>query len=144
MWILDTNVISEMRVSKPNAGVLSFIEQYDGKFYTTSINIAEISAGIVKLADSEQSRVLETWLNNSVRPWFSDRVLNVSEECLLRWLVIGKEVQKSKGPTPPADLLIAAVAIQAGMKIVTRDITPFVACGVPTLNPWTGERFNGA
>ena len=144
MWILDTNVISETRVSKPNAGVLSFIEQYDGKFYTTSINIAEISAGIVKLADSEQSRVLETWLNNSVRPWFSDRVLNVSEECLLRWLVIGKEVQKSKGPTPPADLLIAAVAIQAGMKIVTRDITPFVACGVPTLNPWTGERFNGA
>jgi toxin FitB len=144
MWILDTNVISETRLTVPNPDVIAFIESQHQRFYTTEVNIAEIGFGVLKFQGTAQGKSLENWLTSTVRPWFKGNILGVTEACLTKWLQIGRDVQKKRGPTPSADLLIAAIALDAEFKVATRDVAPFIASGVPTFNPWTGERFNGA
>lgn len=132
-------------MTRPADRVMEWIAQQPPRsLYTTEVNIAEIRAGISVLNEKKQSTLLADWLESRVRPWFSNRVLSTTEDVLELWLRVGKEVQRNHGPTPPADLLIAAIAMHSRMIAVTRDVAPFVAAGAKTLNPFTGERFNGA
>ena len=62
----------------------------------------------------------------------------------MRWHKLRLLVQANRDSNPPVDVLIAAIALENGAFIVTRDVDGFIPTGVPTLNPWTGERFNGA
>ena len=144
-WLLDTNVISETRRPRPSPAVQSWIESLDiEQVCTASIVIAELRYGTLTSRDELQRLEISIWIDQLIRPWFGDRIYPVDESALLNWVVDARRLQQAREPAPPVDLLIAAVAKTSALGVATRDVKPFVSTGVPVLNPWTGERFNGA
>jgi toxin FitB len=145
MWILDTSVISETRKPRPNLAVQHWIlSARSSELYTTVVNIAEIRFGIAMQQAQDRRQILQDWLDQKIRPWFGGRICHADEQSLLKWRVIPRAAIAKKQPAPSGDLLVAAIAMSNSMAVVTRDTAPFVVCGVPVLNPFTGERFNGA
>ena len=144
-WLLDTNVISEMRRPRPSPSVISWIENLTlADICTSAVNIAELRYGAGVVADGLLQLEISSWIENSVRPWLTGRIYGVDENTLMRWRYLSRRLASKREPTPPVDLLIAAVAQENSLSIATRDTNPFIGTGVPVLNPWTGERFNGA
>lgn len=144
-WIADTNVISETKRSQPDANVMRWFEEVPvERLFTTIVNFAELRYGVLSQPAVERAQELGLWLERTVRPLFKDRVLGVEEDVVLSWRTISREAQKQRRPAPPGDLLVAAIALVNHCGVATRDVEPFAGAGVPTLNPWTGERFNGA
>lgn len=144
-WLVDTNVISETKKRQPSENVIEWIRGRQlSQLFTSKMNLAELAYGANKVSDILKRRDLEHWIETIVRPWFAGRMFEIDENILLRWRIITRERELAREPSPGVDLLIAAVAQEHQLGIVTRDTAPFVACGLPVLNPWTGERFNGA
>jgi toxin FitB len=144
-YLLDTNVISELRKSGRSAEVMAWIGKQEVlQLFTSDVTMAELCYGAELVDDLVKRKELKEWIAEIVRPWMNDRVLKVSEDVLVRWRILSRYMTKVHSYSPEADLLIAAVAFERDLVVVTRDQNPFVMCGVPTLNPFTGERFNGA
>ncbi len=144
-WLIDTNVISETKRRRPSENVLEWIRSSQlSQLFTSKMNLAELAYGASTVSDILKRRDLEHWIETIVRPWFAGRIFEIDENILLRWRIITRDRELAREPSPGVDLLIAAVAQEHQLGIVTRDTVPFVACGLPVLNPWTGERFNGA
>lgn len=144
-WILDTNVLSELRRKRPDAAVEKWMKSEGLEaLHTTAVNIAELHVGISSQPSQVDSRRLAAWLEESIRPLFHGRILDVTEDALFAWRVLSRDIERRQRLAPAVDLLIAAVAMSGGMGVATRDTKPFVGTGVQVLNPWTGERFNGA
>ena len=144
-YLLDTNVISETRKARKSEAVMSWLgEQRIEDVRTSTVNMAELTYGAAKLDDIIKRRTLENWIAEVVRPWLHGRVAEVSENALLRWRLLIRRAQLAEQRAPEIDLLIAAVALDNNLTIATRDTKPFIGTGVPVLNPFTGERFNGA
>ncbi|MFO1032852.1 MAG: type II toxin-antitoxin system VapC family toxin [Hyphomicrobiales bacterium] len=135
-WIADTNVLSETNKPHPHAAVQAWLDQLPfGSLYTTVVNLAEIRFGISQVADSEKAKRLNHWLAATIRPFFLGRIFGVDEDTVLRWRLISRTAQANRQPTPPGDLLIAAIALQNGCGVATRDVEPFLGTGVATFNP---------
>ena len=144
-WILDTNVLSETRKLKQSKSVVSWIASIEVEaVFTTAVNIAELRYGAIQNTDQLAHLEISNWIEQKIRPWFDSRILDVDETVLVNWRALSRRNQIAKLTAPPVHMLIAAIAFTFGMGVVTRDVAPFVACGIPTLNPWTGESFNGA
>jgi toxin FitB len=144
-WILDTNIVSELRKPRPSRPVLDWLRATGSdNLFLSTITFAEIRYGIEIQHDPDLRARLAIWLDTAVRPMFEGRVVVVNEDVLLDWRLLGKVISKQKRTVPEPDLLLCAVARHYRMKIVSRDIKHIKASGVPVLNPWTGERFNGA
>jgi toxin FitB len=144
-YLLDTNVISETRKSNRSQNVINWLtEQEVLQLYTSEVTMAELTFGAELTEDLTKRHLLKQWIAESIRPWMHGRMLKVTENVLLRWRILSAHMKKVHRFSPETDMLIAAVAAANGLIIVTRDQSPFVLSGVPTFNPWTGERFNGA
>jgi toxin FitB len=144
-WLLDTNLLSEMRKKRVNKGVTDwFATLANEQICTSTMNFAELEYGANIAKDELLQIEIKTWIHTELRPWLGDRIYPVDERVLLRWRVISRHREMKQQSAPPVDLLIAAVAQENGLQVATRDTKPFIAAGVPTLNPFTGERFNGA
>jgi hypothetical protein len=139
-WLLHTNVISELRKPRCDAAVMAWSEaQAPELLYLSRITIAEIRFGIERHANETFRTKLEAWLENELRPWFGERILDVDEEVILLWR---RMVQRGKaiGHTfSQPDLVIAATAAVGGLAVATRNVADFALAGMPVLNPWTGE-----
>jgi toxin FitB len=136
-WLLDTNVLSELRKSRPEPKVLAFVaaQTLDSLFVST-VSLAEIRFGIERLADVHRRAELQLWLAQQVRPMFEQRVLPVSEEVMFTWRLLVEAGRKSGHTFSQPDLIIAATAVQHGLTVVTRDVDDFAKAGVALLNPW--------
>jgi toxin FitB len=144
-WLLDTNIISETRQNRQSPHIVNWLADIPSKqLFTSVMNIAELAYGATKLDNLARRQEIEIWIKEVVRPLFNNRIFGVDENVLVRWRTVTRQSNISGKPSPAADLLIAAVALENNLFVATRDTAPFVACGVPTLNPFTGERFNGA
>lgn len=144
-WLLDTNIISEIRKPRPSKLVLDWMRKTGSvNLFLSEISLAEIRFGIEMQNDPDMRARLTIWLDTSVRPSFEGRVVKVNEDVLLQWRLLGKTLSKQKRTVPEPDLLVCAVARHYRLKIASRDEGHMKASGVPILNPWTGERFNGA
>lgn len=144
-WLADTNVLSELRKKSPSKTVIRWIKSLDGEdIFTSTLSIVELRYGAHAAATAELRLEISLWIDSRIRPMFDGRILDVSESVLFRWRMMSRTLQVAREPAPPFDLMIAAVAIENDMGVATRDTRPFVPTGVPVLNPWTGERFNGA
>ncbi len=138
-WLLDTNVISELRRPRPNPHVVAFVAaQPEDQLFLSEVTLAEIRFGIEQLSDPERRAALSAWLNTTLRPLFVRRILPLTEDVILRWRLM-VEAGRRRGHTfGQPDLFIAATAAEAGLTVVTRDTIDFEAAGVPVFNPWTG------
>lgn len=136
-WLLDTNVISELRRPKPDPNVVAFVaRQPEDRLFLSEITFAEIRFGIEQLADPERRAALNTWLNTTLRPLFARRTLPVTEDVILRWRLMVEAGRRRGHSFGQPDLFIAATAAEAGLTVVTRDTTHFEAAGVPVFDPW--------
>ena len=137
-WLLDTNVISELRKSNCDPRVKTWSDSQDPtSFHLSMVTIAEIRYGIERLpaADSSRRR-LEAWLTDELRPWFSDRLLDVNEDVLVIWRRLVEQGKEMRHTFPQPDLFIAATAILHDLCVVTRNTGDFLRTGVSLLNPW--------
>jgi toxin FitB len=122
-WLLDTNILSEIRRPKPEPGVLSFIAVCPlDELYISTVTLAELRFGIERLDASERRDELNRWLTHTVRPMFNQRVLPVTEDILFRWRVLMEEGRKTGHSYSQPDLIIAATALHHGFTVVTRSI----------------------
>jgi predicted nucleic acid-binding protein len=136
-WLLDTNILSELRRMKPQAKVVSFVAaQSLDRLYVSTVTFAEIRFGIERVDDPARRAELGDWLTHKVRPMFDGRVLPVSEEVILKWRLLVEEGRKARHTYSQPDLFIAATALHHGLTVVTRDISEFERARVPVVDPW--------
>ncbi|AGA32621.1 VapC toxin protein [Thioalkalivibrio nitratireducens DSM 14787] len=137
MFLLDTNVVSELRkvrAGKADSCVAAWADNVDAAdLYLSAITIQEIEVGILlaERRDAAQGAVLRAWFSGHVLPAFDGRVLPVDITVALR--SAGLHVPD---PHPIRDGLIAATALVHGMQVVTRNTADFEPMGVRMLNPW--------
>jgi len=137
MFLLDTNVISELRKAgdgKADAHVTAWLSREDAaSFYISAITLMELEIGILRVErrDAAQGAMLRTWLDSRVLPEFSDRTLPIDATTALRCARL-----HVPDPRSERDALIAATAIVHGMTLVTRNVADFEATGAEILNPW--------
>lgn len=137
-WLLDTNVLSELRRPKPEPNVLAFVAaQPLDRLYVSSITFAEIRFGIEIVIDASLRAQLNEWLTNRIRPMFEGRTLAVSEDIMFKWRLLVEEGRKVRHTFSQPDLIIAATALHHGLTIVTRNTSDFIRTRAPVLNPWT-------
>lgn len=136
-WLLDTNVISELRRRRPDPKVVGFVqEQSIERLFVSTVTLAEIRFGIELLGDASRRSELNAWLANTVRPMFERRTLEVSEDVVLEWRLLMEEGRKSGHTYTQPDLVIAATARRYALRVVTRDPTHYRKASVPVFNPW--------
>ena len=140
-WLLDTNVISELRKQRCDARVKSWSERHPpGSFFLSRITLAEIRFGIEEIADQSAFRgELESWLAGTLRPWFANRILEIDEDVILTWRRMIKIGRGQNYTFSQPDLFIAATAAVHDLCVVTRNLDDFLAAKVPVLNPWTDD-----
>ena len=136
-WLLDTNVLSELRRPRPNAKVVAFVAaQPLDRLYVSVVTFAEIRFGIELVADPSRRAELHDWLTLKVRPLFTQRTLPVSEDVMLKWRLLVEEGRKTRYTFSQPDLIIAATALLHGLTVVTRDTGDFEKARAPVINPW--------
>ena len=137
-WLLDTNVLSELRRPQPDSQVIAFVAaQPAPRLYVSTVTFAEIRFGIEAIRDPERRTQLNTWLAHTLRPLFQGRVVPITEDVLVRWRQV-VEAGRRRGHTySEPDVLIAAAALVEQLVVVSRDVREFVEARVPVLNPWT-------
>ena len=137
MFVLDTNVVSELRKvrsGKADARVANWADNVDAaSLYLSAMTILELEIGVLQMErrDAKQGATLRAWLDKYVLPEFNARVLPVDT-------AVAQRCARLHTPDPLAerDALIAATALVHGMTVVTRNAPDFEATGVPLLNPW--------
>jgi predicted nucleic acid-binding protein len=140
-WLLDTNVISELRRPRPKARVVAFVSaQPLEQLFISTVTIAEIRFGIEMVRDPIRRSELGDWLDNKVRPMFGQRVLAVSEDVMFKWRLLVEEGRKAGHTFSQPDLIIAATALQFGLTVVTRDAADYLRARAPVFNPWKDEK----
>jgi predicted nucleic acid-binding protein len=135
-WLLDTNVISEVRRPKPDQRVVSFISfrPFD-QLYVSTVTLAEIRFGIELLQDPSHRSLLNAWVTNIVRPMFYDRILPITEDVVLRWRLLVESGRKIGRTFSQPDLFIAATALEYGLILATRNTKDFEDLGLNMINP---------
>jgi predicted nucleic acid-binding protein len=137
MFLLDTNVVSELRkakAGKADPNVTAWAASVEvGSLFVSVITILELETGIllVERRDATQGALLRAWLEGHVLPALHNRVLSID-------LSVVQRCARLHVPDPRAerDALIAATALVHGMTVVTRNVSDFAPTGVPILNPW--------
>ncbi len=137
MYLLDTNVVSELRKAKAgraDAGVTAWAGRVPPtSLFLSAITILELERGVllIERRDSGQGAILRAWMRDRVLPAFADRVLAVDTRVALRCAEL-----HIPDPRADRDALIAATALVHGMTVVTRNVSDFAPTRVEVLNPW--------
>ena len=137
-YLLDTNIISELRKPNGNVNVKAFVKDIRNEdLYLSVITIGEIAAGIKKLGDRKKSVELSIWLEKELMDWFEERIITIDIQTMLQW---GDQQFKANRTLPVMDSLIAATAITCGLTLVTRNTKDFVDYeNLLVINPWNSS-----
>ena len=136
-WLLDTNVLSELRRPKPDRKVVAFIAAQPLELlYVSAVTLAEIRFGIEVVADATKRAELNDWLARKVRPMFEQRVLPVTEEIMFKWRLLVEDGRKAGYTFSQPDLIIAATALYHGLTVVTRNVSDYEQVRTRVFNPW--------
>lgn len=136
-WLLDTNILSELRRLKPEPKVVTFVAaQPLDRLYVSAVTLAEIRLGIELVTDANLRAELNDWLTHKVRPMFEQRVLQITEDIMFKWRLLVEDGRKAGHTFSQPDLIIAATGLQHGLTVVSRDTTDYTKGRVPIFNPW--------
>src|SRR5216110_1123769 len=135
MFILDTNVVSELRkAKKTHQNVKKWAQPLSAAgLYISVISVLELEIGIllIERRDQEQGRILRTWMDRHVLPTFSGRILAIDTAVAQRCAML--HVPNSRSDR---DALIAATALVHGLTVATRNVADFEGMGIGVQNPW--------
>ena len=132
-FLIDTNVVSELRKSAPDRNVQSWFDSVGSNaIYLSVLTIGEIRMGVERLRrkDPQQAEVLVAWLDG-LQAAYRDRIVDVDAAIATEWGRINVP-----DPLPVIDGLLAATALSKGWTLVTRNIADVDRCGVRLLNPF--------
>ena len=136
-WLLDTNILSELRRPKPSTKVVSFVASKPlDALFVSIVTFAEIRFGIEGVADPTRRAELNDWLAHKVRPMFEERVLAISEDIMFKWRLLVEDGRKAGHTFSQPDLIIAATALHHGLTVVSRDVSDYERARAPVFNPW--------
>ena len=141
MFVLDTNVVSELRkirLGRADENVAQWADSVDAMaLYLSAITVQELEIGVLlaERRDPTQGAIFRTWFDHHVLPAFSGRILPVDTAVAQRCASL-----HVPDPRPAMDSLIAATALVHGMTVVTRNVADFQSFGVPILNPWVATQ----
>lgn len=137
-WLLDTNVLSELRRPRPEPKVVEFIARQPlERLYVSAVTFAEIRFGIELLDDASRRAALQDWLTHRLRPMFEGRTLPISEDVMFKWRLLVESGRKAGHTFSQPDLIIAATALHHGLTVVTRDRSDYDRTDALVHNPWT-------
>ena len=137
-YLLDTCLISELVAKQPNQKVLDWVDaQMPETLYLSVITIGEIAKGICKLTPSKRKESLTTWLNETLPNRFEHRILTLDVSTMVLWGNLICQLEQNGRPLPAMDSLIAAIALQHSLSLVTRNEKDFAGTGVVIINPWS-------
>ena len=134
MYLLDTNVISELRRPRPHGAVVAWLEGVaDHDLYLSAVTLGELQAGveITREQDREKASQIEAWIDQVAQTW---NVLPLDGRTFRVWA----KLMHRRSDDLLADALIAATAITHHLVVVTRNVRDFAALEVETLNPFEG------
>lgn len=135
MYILDTNVVSELRkAKKADQNVKRWAQPLpSASLYISVISVLELEIGIllIERRDQKQGGVLRAWMDRHVLPTFSGRILPIDTAVVQRCAAL-----HVPDPRSDRDALIAATALVHGLAVATRNVTDFERMGVDVFNPW--------
>ena len=132
MYLLDTNIVSELRKPKPHGGVVAWIAAQDASLlYLSAMTIAELQRGVemTREQDGEKAGQIEAWLEQLM---FTGQVLAMDAAVCREWA----KMMHRRSDTLVEDAFIAATASVHRMVVATRNVRDFRALGVNTLNPF--------
>jgi predicted nucleic acid-binding protein len=133
-YLLDTNVISELKRPKPNQHVVDwFASVTNESLYLSVLTLGEIRKGIGKLPDSQRKQALSSWLEKDIPLWFDSRLLVIDEGVADCW---GKLQAQTNRPLPAIDSLLAATALHHHLCLVTRNVKDFDYPDLTIVNVW--------
>lgn len=137
MYLLDTNLISELRKAgdgRADARVTAWLSEVDAsELFISVITVMELELGIARVQrrDAAQAKRLRVWMDKKVLPEFDQRILPVDAQVARRCAQL-----HVPDPRSERDALIAATALVHAMTVVTRNTADFDGTGVPWVNPW--------
>ena len=137
MFVLDTNVVSELRkagTGKADRNLMAWTRTVDAAdLFISAITVMELELGVLAIErrDAAQGALLRAWLDGQVLPEFSGRTLPIDTAVAQRCARL--HVPDRRGER---DALIAATALAHGMTVVTRNVADFAPTGVAVVNPW--------
>ena len=139
MYLLDTNVISELRKAKAGKAdpkVVAWAEHVPTpSLFLSVITLLELETGVllIERRDPAQGTILRRWLESRVLPAFSGRILAIDAP-------VARRCARLHVPDPRSDrdALIAATALVHDLTVVTRNVADFEPMGVRMINPWVG------
>jgi predicted nucleic acid-binding protein len=117
-WLLDTNILSELRRPKPEPKVVDFIAAQPLEQYVSAVTFAEIRFGIELVADPGRRAGLNDWLAHKVRPMFEERVLPVTEDIMFKSRLLVEDGRRVGHTFSQPDLIIAATALCHGLTVL--------------------------
>ena len=136
-YLIDTNVLSELRRKAPNPGVVAWFEERPATtLYVSVLTLGEIRKGIEALGKSKRKLKLLDWLETELPAFFSGRILPIDEEVADRW---GRLLAAAGRPLPAIDSLLAATALTHGLALVTRNVDDFPYPDLEIIDPWETE-----
>ena len=133
-WLVDTNVISELRRRDPDANVRAWFAQRPAtELYLSVLTLGEIRKGVEALTDSGRRTVLNQWLERELPVFFADRLLPIDAGVAHQW---GQLLAKAGRSLPAIDSLLAATALHHNLVLVTRNLKDVAGLPLKVLNPW--------
>ena len=135
MYLLDTNVVSELRRPRPHGAVLAWLQAVDdAQLFISAVTLGEIQAGIelTREQDTDKASEIEAWLDQVAAAW---NVLPLDAAAFREW---GRLMHR-RSDTLYEDAMIAATARVHGLTVVSRNVAAFKALGMEALNPFTAR-----
>lgn len=139
-YLLDTNILSETIKPKPEARVLAWLSaQVPSELFLASLTIGELMRGARKIKEKQRRDRFEKWIEKDLTQQFENRVLPFDGMAAKIWgRLMGDGDRRGRTPSA-ADAQIAAVAIDHGLTLVTRNLKDFEQFDVKILSPWEGK-----
>ncbi len=140
MFLIDTNVISELMRATPAPSVLNWFSTQDpSTLYLSAVTEAELRTGIAILPAGQRREVLKVALDATITEDFEGRILPFDTDAAKTYAEIASMRRAAGRPITDADCQIAAIARAAGAVVATRNLRDFEGCGVDLVNPWNGQ-----
>jgi len=140
-YLLDTNVLSEVRRPLPDARVLAWLDEVEEeRLHLSVITIAELARGIALLPTGKRKADLALWLETDLQLRFGHRLLSIDGDTAFLWGRLMADAKLAGRHLAVMDGWIAAIALRHGLVVATRNLRDFKDLGLELFNPWQDEK----